>query len=99
MQRHEKDGLFCLFFTLPKGFSSKNLWVKSWIPTLENWIYFHRQVGLSGWNIQTFYHYRTSDNDFEAQIRQSVMPIPQKLMKEEILRCKERLATRGNENI
>ena len=45
----------------------------------------------------TFYHYRTNDADFEAKIRQSVMSIPKKLMKEEILRCKERLATRGNE--
>jgi ArsR family transcriptional regulator len=42
----------------------------------------------------TFYHYRTNDNDFETQIRKTIISIPKILMKKETLRCKERLAIR-----
>ncbi|BAE86395.1 hypothetical protein DSY4606 [Desulfitobacterium hafniense Y51] len=43
------------------------------------------------WN---FYHYRTSNDEFDAAIRQTVLTIPEELMKEEIKRCQKRLSMR-----
>jgi ArsR family transcriptional regulator len=42
----------------------------------------------------TFYHYRTKDDDFDVQIRKTVMAIPKEMIAGEILRCKERLSMR-----
>lgn len=42
----------------------------------------------------TFYHYRTSNDAFDKEIRQTVMTIPKELMADEILRCQNRLSMR-----
>ncbi|HHY26299.1 MAG TPA: winged helix-turn-helix transcriptional regulator [Desulfitobacterium dehalogenans] len=41
-----------------------------------------------------FYHYRTSINEFDAAIRQTVLTIPKELMTEEVNRCQRRLSMR-----
>lgn len=42
----------------------------------------------------TFYHYRTSNDAFDTEIRQTVLTIPQELMFEEVARCRKRLSMR-----
>lgn len=42
----------------------------------------------------TFYHYRTNNDIFDKQIRQTVLTIPRELMLDEISRCQKRLSMR-----
>ena len=42
----------------------------------------------------TFYHYRTSDDAFDTEVRQTVLTIPKELMADEISRCQKRLSMR-----
>lgn len=42
----------------------------------------------------TFYHYRASNDDFDIEIRQTVLTIPNELMVEEVARCQKRLSMR-----
>ncbi|HML31986.1 ArsR/SmtB family transcription factor [Sporomusa sphaeroides] len=41
-----------------------------------------------------FYHYRTSDDNFNIAIRQAVLTIPKELMANEVSRCEKRLSMR-----
>ena len=42
----------------------------------------------------TFYHYRTSNDAFDTEVRQTVMTIPKEMMADEISRCQKRLSMR-----
>ena len=42
----------------------------------------------------TFYHYLTSNDSFDKELRQTVMTIPRELMSDEVSRCHKRLSLR-----
>lgn len=42
----------------------------------------------------TFYHYLSSGDAFETEVRQTVLTIPKELMVDEVSRCEKRLAMR-----
>ncbi len=46
----------------------------------------------------TFYHYRSSNDAFDEQIRQAVLSIPKELMHDEIIRCQNLLKMRVDES-
>jgi len=42
----------------------------------------------------SFYYYLENDNKFHKYIQKTILQIPKELMKEEVIRCKKRLAMR-----